>query len=468
MKQCGDQMIHSRWAKENMKKGMKGVDSKPPKNEYEEDNPPRWYIFQIAFILLNLESTFNPKSDDREIVDLLWFPTGGGKTEAYLGIVAFVLGMKRLREGEDDGVTVLMRYTYRLLTIQQFHRAAALMCSCEYIRQHDVKKWGKEPFRVGLFVGQNTTPNTLQIAKQNLYSKSEEGNPVQILNCPRCGQHLVPQNYLKAENPLRMAIKCGNQNCYYGIPNNDQSYLPVVFVDDDIVRTLPSLVIGTVDKFAALAWESKFAALFGNIRQHCEKHGFHPGSAEPPPPKRSEPENPMFVCTHNQSKESKNRIINYEKPLPPPELIIQDELHLITGPMGTLVGLYETVVEDLCTINSIKPKIIASTATIKNSEDQIKWLFGRNNSKIFPPQVFEFGDTYFSDIVRSNERLGRIHLGICSTSAGIQTIDARIAAALLRKIRYILENKHNEFNYTKDEIDPYYSLISILQYSKTC
>ena len=190
-----DQMMYSRWAKENMKKGMKGVDSKPPINKYEENNPPRWYIFQIAFILLNLESTFNPKSDDREIVDLLWFPTGGGKTEAYLGIVAFVLGMKRLREGEDDGVTVLMRYTYRLLTIQQFHRAAALMCSCEYIRQHDVKKWGKEPFRVGLFVGQNTPPNTLQIAKQNLYSKSEEGNPVQILNCPRCGQHLVPQNY---------------------------------------------------------------------------------------------------------------------------------------------------------------------------------------------------------------------------------------------------------------------------------
>lgn len=455
-----DQMMYSRWAKENMKNGMKGVDSKPPFAEYEENNPPMWYIFQIAFILLNLESTFHPESNDREIVDLLWFPTGGGKTEAYLGIVAFVLGMKRLREGEDDGVTVLMRYTYRLLTIQQFHRASALMCSCEYIRQHDVEKWGKEPFRVGLFVGDNTTPNNLQVARKNLYSKSEDGSPVQILNCPRCGQHLVPQNYKIVYNPLRMAIKCGNENCYYGTPDNDQSYLPVVFVDDDIIRTLPSLIIGTVDKFARLAWEAKFAALFGNVRQCCEKHGFHPGSAEPPPAGKSVAEDPMFMCSHTGSKESKNRIKEYEKPIPPPELIIQDELHLITGPMGTLVGLYETVVEDLCTINGIKPKIIASTATIKNSEDQIKWIFGRINSKIFPPQVFEFGDTYFSDIVRSNERVGRIHLGICSTSVGIQTIDARIAAVLLRKIRYILDNKHNEFDYTKDEIDPYYSLIS--------
>ena len=117
----------------------------PPFAEYEQNRPPTWYIFQIAFILLNLKSFVEPKSDDREIVDLLWFPTGGGKTEAYLGIIAFLLAMRRLEtdpQRTNDGVHVIMRYTYRLLTIQQFHRAAALMCACEYIRRKEkTGKW---------------------------------------------------------------------------------------------------------------------------------------------------------------------------------------------------------------------------------------------------------------------------------------------------------------------------------------
>ena len=122
--------------------------------------------------------------------------------------------------------------------------------------------------------------------------------------------------------------------------------------------------------------------------------------------------------------------------------------------------MYETVIEDLCLNNGIKPKIIASTATIKNSVDQIKWIFARTISKIFPPQALDFGDTYFSEVIPSSKQRGRIHVGLCSTSAGGQTADARIAGAILRKIRYILENKNNEFNYTADEIDPYYTLIS--------
>ena len=251
-----------------------------------------------------------------------------------------------------------------------------------------------------------------------------------------------------------MAIRCANPNCEFGDEAKEDSYLPVVFIDDDIISTLPSLLIGTVDKFARLAWDSKFAAIFGKVRQYCEQHGFHPAGAN------AAGYGSMKICKHAGSKEAKNRIINYEKPLPPPELIIQDELHLITGPLGTLVGLYETVIEDLCLNNGIKPKIIASTATIKNSVDQIKWIFGRTVSKIFPPQALDFGDTHFSEVIPSSKQHGRIHVGVCSTSAGGQTADARIAGAILRKTRHILENKNNEFNYTTDEIDPYYTLIS--------
>ena len=452
-----DQMIYSRWAKENIKKGGKEMADSPPFAEYEQNRPPTWYIFQIAFILLNLKSFVEPKSDDREIVDLLWFPTGGGKTEAYLGIIAFLLAMRRLEtdpQRTNDGVHVIMRYTYRLLTIQQFHRAAALMCSCEYIRQHNPAKWGKDPFRVGLFVGNDTTPNSLKTAEKNKNLDVDKENPVQIINCPRCGKELNGKyDYKVVSSPKRMAIKCSNVNCFFGNPDNDESYLPVVFVDDDIISTLPSLLIGTVDKFARLAWDPKFTALFGKVREVCQKHGWKPATAK-------SGVNANDVCKHasNPSKNERKMEIDY---LTPPELIIQDELHLITGPLGTLTGLYETIVEDLClSKEGIKPKIIASTATIKNSENQIKWLFARERSKIFPPQAFDFGETYFSKVIPSSEKIGRIHLGICSTSAGGFTGDARISSVVLRKIRYILENKDNEFNYTTDEIDPYYTLVS--------
>ena len=443
-----DQMIYSMWAKDNIKNQGKVETDVPPADKYPA---PEWRVFQLAYILLNIKSIVEPTSkEERETVDLLWFPTGGGKTEAYLGIVAFVLAMRRLREKEPNkyGVSVLMRYTYRLLTQQQFQRAAALMCSCERKRQKDkvwdskkvwydknghkkigkeVEKWGTEPFLVGLYVGDTTTPNYLTTAEKNLnwykskypFNPLKEQNPVQIINCPRCGMKLTPHNYHISKNPKRMIVKCANMKCYFGDKDKEERFLPVVMTDDDIVSTLPSLLIGTVDKLARLTWEPRFAAIFGRVRRHCKKHGFWPANTSS-----------GDLCKCDKKIYGDIRI-----PIPPPELIIQDELHLISGTLGTLVGLYESVIEDLCLHNGIKPKIIASTATIKNSEDQIKWLFARDRSKIFPPQAFDFGDTYFSKIVP--EKLGKIHLGICATSVGGFTVDARVAAAVLRKVRYI-------------------------------
>ena len=453
-----DQMIYSMWAKDNIKKGGKVETDVPPADDYKA---PEWRVFQLAYILLNIKSIVDPTSEEREIVDLLWFPTGGGKTEAYLGIVAFVLAMRRLREKGPNkyGVSVFMRYTLRLLTQQQFQRAAALMCSCERKRQKDmiwseklgkeVEKWGAEPFLVGLFVGDTTTPNYLSTAKTNLNwykhkypgGRPKEQNPVQIINCPRCGMKLTPHDYHITTFPVRMRVKCANKNCYFGNKDKEERFLPVVMTDDDIVSTLPSLLIGTVDKLARLTWEPRFAAIFGRVRRYCQKHGFFSANTSS-----------GELCKCDKKIYGDIRI-----PIPPPELIIQDELHLISGALGTLVGLYESVIEDLCLHKGIKPKIIASTATIKNSEDQIKWLFARTRSKIFPPQAFDFGDTYFSKIVP--DELGKIHLGICATSVGGFTVDARVAAAVLRKVRHIEENKQ-ELKYTAEEIDPYYTLVS--------
>ena len=450
-----DQMIYSQWAKDNIKKGGKVETDVPPASQY---NPPQWHIFQLAYILLNIKSIVEPTTEDgkeeRETVDLLWFPTGGGKTEAYLGIVAFVLAMRRLREEEPNkyGVNVIMRYTYRLLTQQQFQRAAALMCSCELKRQRDPKTWGWEPFLVGLFVGDTTTPNTLATAKLRLNDyikfnrRPKEQNPVQIINCPRCGMNLGPRNYHISNLPKRMRIRCANKKCDFGDDQNPESFLPVVMTDDDIISALPSLLIGTVDKFARLSWVPEFAAIFGRVRRKCKQHGFLPANTSS-----------GDLCKRHENNDGKPMYRDIE-PIPPPELIIQDELHLISGTLGTLTGLYETVIDDLCLHNGIKPKIIASTATIKNSDNQIKWLFARKTTKIFPPQAFKFGDTYFSKI--NPEKSGKIHLGICATSVGGFTVDARVAAAVLRKVRHIAENKQEFDNITDEQIDPYYTLVS--------
>ena len=132
------------------------------------DGDHRWRPFQIAFILLCLEGIANPHSQDRELTDLLWFPTGGGKTEAYLGLLAFTAMLRRLRASSSGhGVTAIMRYTLRLLTIQQFERASLLVCCLEAIRRTD-SRLGDQPIEIGLWVGRGATPNTLAEAKVSI------------------------------------------------------------------------------------------------------------------------------------------------------------------------------------------------------------------------------------------------------------------------------------------------------------
>jgi hypothetical protein len=295
----------------------------------------RWRAFQLAFILMNLRSLVRgPGKDhpDREFVDLIWFPTGGGKTEAYLGLSACDIFYRRLRNPDDSGCTVLMRYTLRLLTAQQFQRACSMICACELIRRDDPDRLGDEPISIGLWVGESLTPNDRQdairavngLASKDAKEKQAE-NPFQLLKCPWCGTEMDNRKrlgYVTHGSPKTVIFVCPAAQCVF---SKRSTALPVLVIDEDIYDRPPTLLIGTVDKFAMLAWRSPAGSIFG-------------------------------------VGDDRN----------PPDLIIQDELHLISGPLGSVVGLYEGVIDLLCSWNGRPPKVVASTATIRRAGDQCR------------------------------------------------------------------------------------------------
>ncbi|MFI1382043.1 helicase-related protein [Embleya sp. NPDC020886] len=360
-----------------------------------------WRPFQIGFLLLCIEGIADPAHPDRELADLLWFPTGGGKTEAYLGLVAFTTFLRRMRLGpRGGGVTVLMRYTLRLLTLQQFERAAALLCAMEWVRRQNPQRYGTEEMSLGMWVGKDATPNSLKDAAGKLQELRERRvldkmNPVQLRRCPWCGTPLDDNDYRVESALKRMYVLCRTKTCDFA------QGIPVHLVDEALYDARPTLVIATADKFAQLAWRADVAALFNRDRADS---------------------------------------------IPPPELVIQDELHLISGPLGTLAGLYETAVD----IAADRPKVIASTATIRRAREQGRALFDREVRQ-FPPPGLDTRDTWFSVETPPDSKAGRRYVGVLTPSVSQAALLVRTYASLLHSTR--------TFAAVDAVRDPYWTLI---------
>jgi helicase-like protein len=347
----------------------------------------KWRAFQLGFILMNLASVTDPEHSDRSLVELIWFPTGGGKTEAYLGLAAFSILTRRLRN-EGGGTTVLMRYTLRLLTRQQFDRASALIFALEQLRRESAMgtDLGDEPITIGMWVGTSLTPNRRNDActkLRSLKTRPYQSNPFQILHCPWCGTDLTENNFqgYRQENndagEKTVRFRCPEPVCEF-----HNEHLPILVIDDDIYDASPTLVIGTVDKFAQLAWDDRTRNLFGG----------DDGVA--------------------------------------PSLIIQDELHLISGPLGTMVGLYETLIDKLCSRDGVPPKIVASTATIRRAADQCKALYNRKAFE-YPPQGNQANDSYFAQ--QNDDEPGRLYIGFLGSAlSSHQTALVRVTGPLLQ------------------------------------
>ena len=374
--------------------------------EKSKRGPLEWRPFQLGFILLAAASVADREHPERRIMDLLWFPTGGGKTEAYLALIAFLAFYRRLSAGDDpdagDGVAAIMRYTLRLLTTQQFARAASVLLACEAIRRGRIREAGAScrelggtPFSIGLWVGRDAVPNRVSDAATALGGAPDQPTPKQLVQCPACRESL---NWEYDEQAGAINVRCENDACLLFDP---EAPLPVWTVDEDVYRVRPTLLIGTVDKFAQIVRRKEINGLFG----------LNAGT--------------------------------------PPDLILQDELHLISGPLGTVAGLYEVAIDRMFAARGARPKIIGSTATIRRASEQVAALFNRETAQ-FPPSCLDASDSAFA--VVDQDAPGRIYAGVTTAGRSAKFTLQGVAASLLQSV----------CGGTTDDAarDPYWTLLS--------
>lgn len=378
----------------------------------ESDAEPAWRPFQLGFILVALASTVDETDVERELVDLIWFPTGGGKTEAYLGLAAVVIFLRRLTYGAAGaGTAVITRYTLRLLTSQQFQRAASLICAMERLRETDSRAKGMARFTIGLWVGNGATPGARSDARhslERLYKarSPREANEFQITECPWCLTELVPEDkddshrtYGARQIGNDVVFWCVNEACPFS-----RRELPMAVVDEVLYDDPPTILLATVDKFARL-----------------------------------------------QFKERAGRLLGIGTAYRQPSLIIQDELHLLSGPLGTTVAVFDAAVQVLLSSSGGTPKIIASTATIRASGEQVKGLYGREVA-LYPPAGLDGDSTFFARPNGSGE--GRLYVGLMPQSVSQATALVATASPLLELPRVLRSAER-----IGGHLDPYWTLV---------
>jgi hypothetical protein len=369
------------------------------------DTGRAWRPFQLAFLLLTVESAVDESAEDRDLIDLIWFPTGGGKTEAYLGLMALTVLHRRLTWGESgDGTTVITRYTLRLLTSQQFQRAATLICALESIRRRRPESLGTSRISIGVWLGGNNSPNTYGQAVELIEKiKNDDFTTIsfQVETCPWCGTEIIPEGPAPEE---AWGVSAANDSFRMNCPWSGCEFhneLPVSAVDDDLYDRPPTCLIGTVDKFARLAWEPRAGVFLG------------------------------AGATRG------------------PSLIIQDEFHLISGPLGTIVGLYEAAFDVVMASHDARPKVVASTATIRRAESQGEGVFGRPMA-LFPPAGISAADSYF---VRYDDASpGRRYIGLMPQGHTPLTGMVQLSAALLQA--------SEELEFAPPSDDAYWTLVT--------
>jgi hypothetical protein len=367
---------------------------------------PGWRLFQLVFIVSQLSSLAwreHPEGefavglwgdetgrDPTDAATVLWFPTGGGKTEAYLGLIACALFFDRCR-GKTRGVTAWCRFPLRLLSLQQTQRHLALVVAADEIREEakqEIEAAGGElgdRFAIGFYVGEGNSPNSLSRddnVLERLRSDGERRREARIVDeCPYCGVRAVevmpPDRRLL--RLVHACTACGRD-------------LPLFVVDTEVYRYLPSVILGTIDKLAMIGLSDRFSALLGDVDCACDLHGFGRG----------------MKCHERRVKQHpKDAVKPLSAPLydPAPSLEVLDELHMIREELGVFAGHYEGILAVIQRQLSarqrgdgrgIRMKVIATSATIKGEDRQCEHLFGLRSVVVPLPGPTLDGSFYWS------------------------------------------------------------------------
>lgn len=365
-----------------------------------------WRLFQIVFLvsqipgLCALANIPGSSKSDLETVDIVYFPTGGGKTEAYLSVLVFHCFFDRLR-GKTAGVTSWIRFPLRLLTLQQTQRVADTICVADIVRREQSDARLNSPsiagFGVGYFVGKTSTPNELvnidrfQFAsaeQRALWDKARDQRARQdwrrLMYCPSCRTKTVQIEL--DEQQTRINHVCSNKGCKFS-----KGKIPVYVIDNEIYRYLPSVLVGTIDKLASVGNQRKMVQIFGDVDGFCTTHGFFKG---------------RNCC----QRDCDSRDLKRTPPagLSGPTLFIQDELHLLKEGLGTFDGHYETFVREV--MSEIRAgsqsKIIASSATIEKFERQVEHLYAVSPTRArrFPGQGPKLGHSFYAETLDYPQR----------------------------------------------------------------
>lgn len=393
-----------------------------------------WRLFQIVFVVANLaalacretpgapqtwsqratgHSASSPADlDELGIADVLWFPTGGGKSAALYGIMAVALFYDRLR-GKDAGVTSVLRFPLRMLSVQQLELVLRLIAACERVRTGHGDPG--TPFRLGYWVGRNNTPNKItskaddrwhDIAWMATQDADWKRNKTVLPSCPYCGLSEVALEPDARE--VRLRHRC--QHC--------KKILPVDVTDDEVYRYLPSVLVGTVDKIASLAFNPHASHLTHGPAFCCPDHGYvtyaQSGSGK--------------CLAREACSRSREQWIPVSIKDPAPALVIQDELHLLSEDLGTFAAHYETLWRHLCTAGSGLPsKVLAATATISDYENQVRQLYALTPRR-FPTDGWQDGESFYAK--RHDDLVRRIFVGALPSQMDVVQFSVAAAAAV--------------------------------------
>ena len=386
-----------------------------------------WRLFQLVFVVSELGALAGREDQSEpvlraelESVDVLWFPTGGGKTEAYLGLIAVGLFFDRLR-GKERGTTAWLLFPLRMLSVQQLARICEIIHHAECVRSDE--ELGGDPFTLGYLVGASNTPNRLPNSERNGWwpgltefaSWSTEDRDARRLvgGCPKCG----------SAEAVGLDADIGDQRLLH-VCRQCTYILPIHSSDEEVTRYQPAVVVSTVDKITSFARNGQLTSFNRGPRKQCPQHGWytHSGCV-------------VRSCTTDPGTHADPAGFRD----PPPALWIQDELHLVREELGVFAGHYHTLLAELASGAGHNPsKVIAATATIEQYEDQLSQVYGRR-PRMFPVGGPTLQKSFYTEVT---DDIRRIYLGVLPAGGGTVKVDlaATITTLLVERVHELTDD----------------------------